>query len=142
MSNLFLFFFLPGFRYVLPPKRIGISWKKGARHLSLSSAHTKITTAPTFSGPIRVMHSLLGASNALLCYMNYVIYFGCLCRWKELEMGKMATGFGLLQFPSIPEVKNHTLSIVGFSPVEDINLEDIKFRYGNSWPFVCCTLLT
>lgn len=49
-------------------------------------------------------------------------------RWKELEMGKLATGFGLLQFPSIPEVKNHTLSTVGFTPVEDIKLEDIKFK--------------
>lgn len=37
-------------------------------------------------------------------------------------------GFGLLQLPSMPEVKNHSLSTVGFVPVEDLKLEDIKFK--------------
>lgn len=49
-------------------------------------------------------------------------------RWKELEIGKMAMGFGLLQLPSMPEVKNHSLSTDGFVPVEDVKFEDIKYR--------------
>lgn len=49
-------------------------------------------------------------------------------RWKELEIGKLAMGYGLLQLPSMPEVKQHSLSTEGFVPVEDINLEDIKYR--------------
>ncbi|XP_044461562.1 DEAD-box ATP-dependent RNA helicase 18 isoform X3 [Mangifera indica] len=48
-------------------------------------------------------------------------------RWKELEIGKLAMGYGLLQLPSMSEVKNHSLSTEGFTPVEDINLEDIKY---------------
>jgi ATP-dependent RNA helicase DDX55/SPB4 len=49
-------------------------------------------------------------------------------RWKELEIGKLATGHGLLQLPLVPEVKRHSLSTEGFEPVKDINFEDIKFR--------------
>lgn len=49
-------------------------------------------------------------------------------RWKELEIGKLAMGYGLLQLPGMPEVKLHSLSTEGFSPVEDINLENIKYK--------------
>ncbi|KAG2406729.1 DEAD-box ATP-dependent RNA helicase [Vigna angularis] len=49
-------------------------------------------------------------------------------RWKELEIGKLAMGYGLLQLPSMPEVKHHSLSTDGFEPVKDINFEDIKYR--------------
>ncbi|XP_020540476.1 DEAD-box ATP-dependent RNA helicase 18 [Jatropha curcas] len=49
-------------------------------------------------------------------------------RWKELEVGKLGMGYGLLQLPSMPEVKHHSLSTVGFTPVEDVKLEDIKFK--------------
>ncbi|TKY47581.1 DEAD-box ATP-dependent RNA helicase 18 [Spatholobus suberectus] len=49
-------------------------------------------------------------------------------RWKELEIGKLAMGYGLLQLPSMPEVKHHSLSTDGFEPVEDVNLENIKYR--------------
>ncbi|KAK3014090.1 hypothetical protein RJ639_009495 [Escallonia herrerae] len=49
-------------------------------------------------------------------------------RWKELEIGKLGMGYGLLQLPSMPEVKNHSLSTQGFIPVEGINLEEIKFK--------------
>ncbi|GAB2299343.1 DEAD-box ATP-dependent RNA helicase 18 [Dionaea muscipula] len=49
-------------------------------------------------------------------------------RWKELEIGKLAMGFGLLQLPSMPEVKHNSLSTIGFTPVEDVNLEEIKFK--------------
>uniref|UniRef100_UPI0005C9E0B3 DEAD-box ATP-dependent RNA helicase 18-like n=1 Tax=Fragaria vesca subsp. vesca TaxID=101020 RepID=UPI0005C9E0B3 len=31
-------------------------------------------------------------------------------RWKELEIGKLGMGFGLLQFPAMPEVMHNTLS--------------------------------
>ncbi|XP_021820085.1 DEAD-box ATP-dependent RNA helicase 18 [Prunus avium] len=49
-------------------------------------------------------------------------------RWKELEVGKLGMGFGLLQLPAMPEVKHHSLSTEGFIPVKDINLEEIKFK--------------
>lgn len=49
-------------------------------------------------------------------------------RWKELEIGKLAMGYGLLQLPSMPEVKHHSLSTEGFTPVEDINFEEIKYK--------------
>ncbi|XP_047328111.1 DEAD-box ATP-dependent RNA helicase 18 [Impatiens glandulifera] len=49
-------------------------------------------------------------------------------RWKELEIGKLGMGFGLLQLPSMSEVKINSLSIEGFTPVEDINLQEIKFK--------------
>ncbi|KAH0979411.1 hypothetical protein GBA52_006588 [Prunus armeniaca] len=49
-------------------------------------------------------------------------------RWKELEIGKLGMGFGLLQLPAMPEVKHHSLSTEGFIPVKDINLEEIKFK--------------
>ncbi|KAK4489297.1 hypothetical protein RD792_005101 [Penstemon davidsonii] len=49
-------------------------------------------------------------------------------RWKELELGKLGMGCGLLQLPCVPEVKRHSLSIEGFVPVPDINLEEIKFK--------------
>ncbi|CAN6705298.1 unnamed protein product [Malus baccata var. baccata] len=42
--------------------------------------------------------------------------------------GKLGRGFGLLQLPAMPEVKHHSLSTVGFIPVEDVNLEEIKFK--------------
>ncbi|GLT31513.1 hypothetical protein SLA2020_062460 [Shorea laevis] len=49
-------------------------------------------------------------------------------RWKELEIGKLAMGYGLLQFPSMPEVKQHSLSTEGFVPVEDLNFDEIKYK--------------
>lgn len=49
-------------------------------------------------------------------------------RWKELEIGKTAMGYGLLQLPSMPEVKHHSLSTEGFTPVEGINLREIKYK--------------
>lgn len=49
-------------------------------------------------------------------------------RWKELEIGKLGMGFGLLQLPAMPEVKHNTLSTEGFIPVADINLEEIKYK--------------
>nr|XP_025885180.1 DEAD-box ATP-dependent RNA helicase 18 isoform X2 [Solanum lycopersicum] len=49
-------------------------------------------------------------------------------RWKELEIGKLGMGYGLLQLPSVPDVKHHSLSTKGFTAVEDINLDNIKFK--------------
>lgn len=49
-------------------------------------------------------------------------------RWKELEVGKLAMGSGLLQLPMMPDIKNHSLSTEGFVPIEDINFEEIKFK--------------
>nr|XP_009412627.1 PREDICTED: DEAD-box ATP-dependent RNA helicase 18 isoform X1 [Musa acuminata subsp. malaccensis] len=49
-------------------------------------------------------------------------------RWKELEIGKLAMGYGLLQIPSMPEVKHHSLSVDGFSPVDGIDLSQIKYK--------------
>ncbi|KAF5453712.1 hypothetical protein F2P56_028598 [Juglans regia] len=49
-------------------------------------------------------------------------------RWKELEIGKLAMGYGLLQLPSMPEVKHHSLSTEGFTPAENINLKEIKYK--------------
>lgn len=49
-------------------------------------------------------------------------------RWKELEIGKLAMGYGLLQIPSMPEIKHHSLSVDGFTPINDINFSDIKYK--------------
>ncbi|CAM8982423.1 unnamed protein product [Rhodiola kirilowii] len=49
-------------------------------------------------------------------------------RWKELEVGKLAMGYGLLQIPAIPEVKHNSLSTEGFIPVEGLKLDEIKFK--------------
>lgn len=55
-------------------------------------------------------------------HCNYIF------RWKELEIGKLGMGFGLLQLPTMSEMKHHSLSTEGFTPVEDIKLEDIKYK--------------
>ncbi|XP_041991499.1 DEAD-box ATP-dependent RNA helicase 18-like [Salvia splendens] len=49
-------------------------------------------------------------------------------RWKDLEIGKLGMGYGLLQLPAMPEVRHYSLSTQGFVPVEDIKLEDIKYK--------------
>ncbi|KAI4339151.1 hypothetical protein MLD38_024123 [Melastoma candidum] len=49
-------------------------------------------------------------------------------RWKELTIGKLAMGFGLLQLPGMPEVKHHNLSTEGFTPINDITVEEIKYK--------------
>lgn len=49
-------------------------------------------------------------------------------RWKELEVGKLGMGFGLLQLPLLSEVKRYSLSTEGFAPVENIILEEIKYK--------------
>lgn len=52
-----------------------------------------------------------------------------LCSWKDLDIGKLGLCYGLLQLPSMPEVKNKVLSIEGFTPVEDIDIAAIKYKY-------------
>ncbi|GAY40492.1 hypothetical protein CUMW_052350 [Citrus unshiu] len=66
-----------------------------------------------------------------ILFSSIVFGFGNLFyifRWKELEVGKLAMGYGLLQLPSMSEVKIHSLSTKGFVPVKDIKLEDIKYK--------------
>ena len=64
--------------------------------------------------------------------MNLVFFFGRLivpfCRWKELEIGKLGMGYGLLQLPAMPDLKHHNLSTEGFTPLEDISLDEIKYK--------------
>ncbi|KAI7735019.1 hypothetical protein M8C21_028136 [Ambrosia artemisiifolia] len=52
-------------------------------------------------------------------------------RWKDLEIGKLGMGYGLLQLPSMSEVKQNSLSTDGFIAVEDLKLEEIKFKDKN-----------
>lgn len=49
-------------------------------------------------------------------------------RWKELEIGKLAMGYGLLQIPLMKEIKHHSLSVDGFSPVDGIDVAEIKYK--------------
>ncbi|CAD6232820.1 unnamed protein product [Miscanthus lutarioriparius] len=49
-------------------------------------------------------------------------------RWKDLEIGKLAMEYGLLQIPSMPEVKHHSLSLEGFIPVDDVDITQIKYK--------------
>ncbi|KAG9142761.1 hypothetical protein Leryth_005507 [Lithospermum erythrorhizon] len=48
--------------------------------------------------------------------------------WKKLEIGKLGMGYGLLRLPSMPDVKRRSLSTMGFIPVTNVNLDEIKFR--------------
>ncbi|AEE35194.1 DEA(D/H)-box RNA helicase family protein [Arabidopsis thaliana] len=48
--------------------------------------------------------------------------------WKGLEIGKLAMGYGILSFPYISEVKQDRIGIVGFTPVQGITFEDIKYK--------------
>ncbi|KAL6142789.1 hypothetical protein ACLB2K_061065 [Fragaria x ananassa] len=67
---------------------------------------------------------------ALKSYVRAYKKHGCsyIFRWKELEIGKLGMGFGLLRLPAMSEVKHITLSTEGFTPVADINLEEIKYK--------------
>ncbi|CAA6660219.1 unnamed protein product [Spirodela intermedia] len=49
-------------------------------------------------------------------------------RWKDLDIGKLAMGYGLLQLPSMPDVKLHSLSIDGFTAAEDVDVKAIKYK--------------
>ncbi|KAI3901789.1 hypothetical protein MKW98_013904 [Papaver atlanticum] len=57
-------------------------------------------------------------------FVSFILF----CRLKNLEVGKLAMGFGLLQLPLMPELKNHLLSTHGFVPVEDVNVAEIKYK--------------
>ncbi|MCL7037068.1 hypothetical protein MKW94_015203 [Papaver nudicaule] len=59
-------------------------------------------------------------------YKNHHLHH--IFRLKELEVGKLAMGFGLLKLPSMPELKNHLLITEGFVPVEDVNVHEIKYK--------------
>lgn len=62
----------------------------------------------------------------LFVYAFFAFFY--MIRWKDLEIGKLGMGYGLLQLPSMSEVKQNSLSTDGFIAVEDLNLEEIKFK--------------
>ncbi|KAK3160424.1 hypothetical protein QOZ80_1BG0059270 [Eleusine coracana subsp. coracana] len=49
-------------------------------------------------------------------------------QWKDLEIGRLAMEYGLLQIPSMPEVKHHSLSLEGFIPVDGVDVTQIKYK--------------
>ncbi|TVU21687.1 hypothetical protein EJB05_31339 [Eragrostis curvula] len=49
-------------------------------------------------------------------------------QWKDLEIGRLAMEYGLLQIPSMPEVKHHSLSLEGFVPIHGIDVTQIKYK--------------
>ncbi|EFJ12594.1 hypothetical protein SELMODRAFT_123861 [Selaginella moellendorffii] len=49
-------------------------------------------------------------------------------QWKQLELGKVAMSFGLLQLPSMPELKRGVLTSQHFTPVENIDVDSIPYR--------------
>lgn len=49
-------------------------------------------------------------------------------RWKELEVGKLAMGYGLLRLPTMPELKRGTLSSANFKAIEGIDLKSIRYK--------------
>jgi len=49
-------------------------------------------------------------------------------RWKQLEAGLAAMGFGLLQLPAMPELKRNVMSVVGFEPAKGVDVNSIPFK--------------
>ncbi|CAM6098676.1 unnamed protein product [Calypogeia fissa] len=49
-------------------------------------------------------------------------------RWKQLEAGKAAMGYGLLQLPTMSEFKRGALSAEGFTPVQGVDLAAIPYK--------------
>lgn len=49
-------------------------------------------------------------------------------RWKELPLGRLAMGFGLLQLPAMPELKRKPSLGAGFVAVRDLDLEAICYK--------------
>ncbi|KAH0658179.1 hypothetical protein KY289_026927 [Solanum tuberosum] len=73
-----------------------------------------------------VMEKGLGAFLSYFCaYKEHQCSY--ILRWKELQIGKLGMGYGLLQLPSVPDVKHHSLLTKVITAVEDINLEEIKY---------------
>ncbi|XP_050442815.1 probable ATP-dependent RNA helicase DDX55 homolog [Adelges cooleyi] len=67
------------------------------------------------------------ANKAFVSYVQAYSKHECylLLRVKDLEFGKLATGFGLLRLPKMPELKNKVIS--DFEPVE-IDFNSIKYQ--------------
>ncbi|KAG0613699.1 hypothetical protein M758_6G123000 [Ceratodon purpureus] len=49
-------------------------------------------------------------------------------KWKQLEAGLAAMGFGLLQLPSMPELKRNVMSIAGFQPAKGVDVSSVPFK--------------
>ena len=61
-------------------------------------------------------------ANLYLLIYSFVVFFNFFC--VELNLGKLATGFGLIKMPVMPELKDKT---VDFDPV-DIDVENIRYK--------------
>ncbi|BBN10585.1 ATP-dependent RNA helicase DDX55/SPB4 [Marchantia polymorpha subsp. ruderalis] len=51
-----------------------------------------------------------------------------ICRWKQLELGKVGMGYGLLQLPSMPELRRGVLTPEFFVPMEGVDIDKIKYK--------------
>lgn len=49
-------------------------------------------------------------------------------KWKQLEAGLAAMGFGLLQLPSMPELKRNVMSVAGFQPAKGVDVSSISYK--------------
>jgi ATP-dependent RNA helicase DDX55/SPB4 len=47
---------------------------------------------------------------------------------KELDVGKLAMGYGLLQLPTMSELKRGILSVENFKPVEGVDFTAIRYK--------------
>ena len=61
-------------------------------------------------------------ANLYLLIYSFVVFFNFFC--EDLNLGKLATGFGLIKMPVMPELKDKT---VDFDPV-DIDVENIRYK--------------
>lgn len=46
-----------------------------------------------------------------------------------MEAGRAAMGYGILQLPSMPELKRGIVSVTGFVPAEGVDVNSITFKY-------------
>lgn len=81
---------------------------------------TKNINAASYSGTL--LHGLDVLSDLPKFLLNFMPD-----RWKELELGKIGMGYGLLQLPSMPELKRGVLSSADFVPV-DIDTASIPYK--------------
>ncbi|KAL3693013.1 hypothetical protein R1sor_006664 [Riccia sorocarpa] len=67
---------------------------------------------------------------ALVSYVRAYKEHQCtfIFRWKELELGKVGMGYGLLQLPSMPELRRGVFTAEHFVPVEGLEVEKIKYK--------------
>ncbi|KAL2634811.1 hypothetical protein R1flu_006290 [Riccia fluitans] len=49
-------------------------------------------------------------------------------RWKQLELGRVAMGYGLLQLPSMPELRRGVLTAEHFVSIQGLDVDKIKYK--------------